>query len=59
MGVDEQPVPQALAPRPYRSLLLPRAPLPASAAPARAVPHVPVERRALTQYDTLLVEAGA
>jgi transposase len=51
---DEQAVLQPLPARPYRSLVL--VPPRADVAATRLVPRVPVERRALAHYDTLLAE---
>jgi transposase len=55
---DEHAALQPVAARPYRSMLLPPPPPPVPA-PARAVPRIAVERRALTHYDALLAEGLA
>jgi len=55
---DERVLLQALAARPYRSLvLLPDSPSPATPTRQSAVPRIPVERRPLTAYAALA--AGA
>lgn len=54
---DEQHLLQPLAPRAYRSLVLP--PAPREAILVRAVPQVAVERRPLAHYASLLTEVGA
>jgi transposase len=54
---DERALLQPLAARPYRSLTLVPLPPPAAEPPRPgAIPRVPVERRALAHYDTLLAE---
>lgn len=54
---DEQATLQPLAARPYRSLVLHAAPASPTPAPRSALPRVAVERRALSQYGTLLAPA--
>jgi len=54
---DERVLLQPLAARPYRSLILSAGPTLAAEPPRPgAIPRVPVERRALAHYDTLLAE---